>query len=415
MTRLHQNAMPAEIHGRGCSFAERFHSQAEVEANGGTVFGTPTIDFGAVLNGTTDRISYDGFENREWNIANGGSVRVKFKTPDPGQTGYLLGSTKNSSDKWGLVIVNNALRFRYVDAARSVSSSSSLSAGSWHDVVIAYDGSSRPVMILDGAIQSGTSGVTLTDVVGSNMGSNAQGTGLANATIDVVKVFKQDLDQSEAIDFYTHSTYNYRDRASVILPMRAAQHEATKTIDVSNGNNATFYGGITKRANRGYALDGTGYMIIPHDDTLNFGTGDFSISTTFKVNQASNQTFFDKGFGDSSNRLLFSILTGNYQFYVGGMKALYGVSKIGEIKTLTGVRDGDNLYLYLDGELVANSSGAGLIDVSVSTDAYIGSRSVSPTNYINGDLYSFELFDLALTPLQVAYLHQNMMLGINQV
>ena len=57
MTLLCVNSTPAE-RARGCVFAEKCESAGKVVRNNGVINGTPTIHFGATLNGTTDGIEY---------------------------------------------------------------------------------------------------------------------------------------------------------------------------------------------------------------------------------------------------------------------------------------------------------------------------------------------------------------------
>jgi len=76
MTYLNVNTTHLERKVLRASFGELFRDQYRVERNRGTIFGTPVIDFGATLNGSTDYIKFD-LAGSEFNSAEL-SIVMKF-------------------------------------------------------------------------------------------------------------------------------------------------------------------------------------------------------------------------------------------------------------------------------------------------------------------------------------------------
>jgi hypothetical protein len=269
--------MPAEIHGRGCSFAERFHSQAEVEANGGIIVGAPTIDFGANLDGLNDAIDFqlsgDEFNNQQISYI---ATFCPFFDADIDSNVYLLNVDNSGSNDWWVRKRPNAnlntLWIRINDTTISQVPYASYAPywikNKWNQLIIASDGSGDTNAWLNNNLILNTA-IAWTPSRSTNLviGSVAPATvGSFLGKFAGFKVFKSILSAQEVDDFHNHTTYNYRDRASVILPMRAAQHEATKTLDVSgNGNHAVLGTGAskpTKRSKRGYDFDGGDWMVL---------------------------------------------------------------------------------------------------------------------------------------------------------
>jgi hypothetical protein len=91
---------------RGLTFYEDFESQAEVELNGGTINGSPTIDETITLNGTTDFVRYDN-TGQIFNNANG-SIRFKIRPIDGQGAGsqYIISQYAGTANQrsWGLRI-----------------------------------------------------------------------------------------------------------------------------------------------------------------------------------------------------------------------------------------------------------------------------------------------------------------------
>lgn len=99
------------------------------------------------------------------------------------------------------------------------------------------------------------------------VGSTAAGTSKFSGFIKSIKFFKHSaaselLTAGEAVDYTNRSTFRYRERAVVDLPLGAAQHDAVnlKTLDASpNGQHFTWTAGATaptKLSTVGYSADG---------------------------------------------------------------------------------------------------------------------------------------------------------------
>ena len=111
MTRLNVNTTPAE-RLRGAVFGERFVSQAEVEANGGTLFGSATADFGLTLGATGyARYDFDGDPFNSFSLTGIIDFVPDFDTDDDNFR-YLFDSS--SSNRYFIVknanSVNNTIQ-----------------------------------------------------------------------------------------------------------------------------------------------------------------------------------------------------------------------------------------------------------------------------------------------------------------
>jgi hypothetical protein len=269
-------------------------------------------------------------------------------------------------------------------------------------------------MYLNGVIQTGATGATLNDTVATKIGSNPAGASLYSGTMDVAQVYRPTcLTAQEAADFYTHSTYNYRNKAIGDWPMRDAQDDpGVKTLDVSgNNNHLLYYAGVTKRTKRGYDGDGsvTGYM-----------------ETTSDIRERDGISFcvpFAGDIGAGARYILY------HEVDIGGFRLGIRVSATGEFQIVhnagglvssTGVflRPGLNIIsLDIDSLLkgILYINGENVFEVSVILAGNGGKLQIFRDSLpIVGSVFSTLVTD-SLTPLQVADLHGKMMRSINRI
>jgi hypothetical protein len=249
-----------------------------------------------------------------------------------------------------------------------------------------------------------------------NIGSYSGGTLAFPMAITRFEIYKSLLTSEECTDFYNHTTYNYRDRASVILPMRAAQHEATKTLDVSgNGNHAVLGTGAskpTKRSKRGYDFDGGDWMVL--GDNLS-SCNELSITIPFITSP------------DSSARYLWTItesdnVTMGVALRVKNTGELQLVHNSGITITSTGLFVSGGLDIVtvtidsLDKAYITKNQTNRTSEISLNINDRSGEFVISRKSFsLIGSILGFEANCEVLTPLQIADLHIDMRLGINQV
>jgi len=193
----------------------------------------------------------------------------------------------------------------------------------------------------------------------------------------------------------------------VILPMRAAQHDATggRTLDVSgNGNHAVFGAGAaepTKRSERGYDFDGGDTLTITGDP---IGTGAASVS--FVASLTTGGALISNGeftlTADVANRRL-QVTSDDGGTTLDGTSDAWSESTLQAVtvtRTATGAAS-----IYVNG----TDAGSGASGTpTAGSDLVIGTSCV-------GKMLEYIEHDIALTPTQVHDLHADMMRRIHEV
>ena len=431
MARLTQNSTPAE-RALGCSFAETFETSAKVVDNGGTVTGAPTIDHGVTLNGTSEYITYavQGHEFGPTVI----SVVAEF-WPDFEYTENLIRYIVSANANGCLIFKHdngnsNALVV-YLGGAAIASVNSSVYGSYWNvnakNVVQVMGTSGDTDIYLNGVfLQNSASAFTTPSPTSFFVGASSAGNSWFKGTIKQVKVFNRLLTASDALNYYNGTTYTYRNRAILDLPMLAAQHDAAnvRTLDVSgSANHATFGDGSTgttyptKLTERGYSFDGVDdYMELTDVNTLEFTDDEtiFYIAKNMISNGYVYSTRIDAIGGFSSyldaGLLVKPVLGSTIQTgasTIVGTEFFSGcVTRNSNISTIT----------YLNGIHDGNAGITG--SYTNGTRQLIGARGVAGGGIsfpAVGDILSLLRFDFALSPLQIADLHHRMMKGVNRV
>jgi hypothetical protein len=240
------------------------------------------------------------------------------------------------------------------------------------------------------------------------------------------KVFKSRLTDQEVSDFWTHSTYNYRNKAVLDLPMRAAQHESTQTLDVSRNNNHAVFGAgaaaPTKLAKRGYSTDGGDCMVSPVGEFVS--GGDYSSFVVCRLaTPASNAAIM------SIENTALSEFAGNYIFiksnstmrvggpFAGEYAELSGIA-IGQLLIVIGVYSGGtSVRAWLNG--VEGTPNTGSFSSTINSDTkmthFVRGNLVTAPCGSGTEIYQSGIIPFALTPIQVADIHGKMMRSINRI
>ena len=202
-------------------------------------------------------------------------------------------------------------------------------------------------------------------------------------------------------------------------------------IDTSGqGNDGTIYGAVAVAGKMGQALSFDGindYVRVANDNSLNFGTGDFSICAWINTNSdTARQSIIVKGIplngttnagylvsyrGDMANDPIF--FTINDDDASGAVIIKYNTSGIANSWVhicCVADRDG-NGSIYVNGELKASSSIAGITtDVSINADLAIGQTLSGggpiAGRYFNGLIDEVRIYNEALTQDEVTTLYQ---------
>lgn len=444
MGLLFKNSEPAE-RMRGAVFAERFESSADVALNEGTITGTPFSGDPSKFTGNgSSYITYRGVRERI-----SGKVGLTFllknvisSATSSGATGRTLFAARSGVSPYGITVyfADSLLNVSIETAANYFTVSNSQRLG---DVTVVYDGTQvgtdRVKVYFGGVLQTlaGSSGVmpAVMPVCGDNFilgAANVSGSILDSGSFGNVKIFNTALTAQEVLDYSNNSTFNYRNKASLSLPMTMANHDPTnvRTLDRSGkGRNATLGDGATpttyptKNSNRGYAFDGTTDYISPG---LTWGSVITSTKGTIAV------TIVPQGTSPVSASVYNGrSICGDVSVYAGIFKTTFGgVDKIwGNI--YTGVNRTIGVS-YVNGESIRLVL---LWDTTISTyqiykngilaDSLVVPSGISDTTGVfrigrvgsplwQGDIKDFTTYQFALTPLQVADDYLNSMKAINE-
>ena len=273
MTYLNVNTTHLERKVLKASFGELFRNQDRVERNHGTIFGTPVIDNGVTLNGTTDYVKHDlaGHELNssdisivipfcpefDWDV----DVLHVFCDASAGSR-YFVYKAAGVSNNTLIVWLGN-ISIASIPAATY---SPYWSVGGRNLIVISgTSGATNAWLISDkGAVQILTNAATSWSpkkptefYTGVNGGGNSAFKFLGK--IDSVKIFKSLLTQQDAINYFENTT-EILPSPVIHLPMFSGDHvPSSRTLDISNnGYDADFGAGAVepvKSVTRGYRVD----------------------------------------------------------------------------------------------------------------------------------------------------------------
>jgi Concanavalin A-like lectin/glucanases superfamily len=192
--------------------------------------------------------------------------------------------------------------------------------------------------------------------------------------------------------------------------------------DSVGANDGTLEGGAHLSpgiADQAFDLDGvSAYVAVANTASMDFGTGDFSISlwvsfralggeTTLIQKSAgvypNDQTYQLEAFPDAV-RLIIRDTTARENDY-NAPKTLAP----GQFHHIAATRNGSTIAIYVDGELVGSQSSAAVIDTGHGGTATLGrlaSEAGAPFDrFLNGLLDEVQLYDRSLTPEEIGRLH----------
>lgn len=203
----------------------------------------------------------------------------------------------------------------------------------------------------------------------------------------------------------------------------SAEDNASDSVDGNNGtlqNGATF---ATGRVGQAFSFDGVDdYVNVPDSNSLDFGTGDFSIAYWVKFNDlddgSNGMVYKDTYEGDPADFIgfVFNINSGGggvgfeTRHRVSGSgpntHARYATSNF-QVDTwyhLGGVRQANVLKLYLDGVLVATTTESSPTDITTNTPLLIGALSSASPQNLRGNLDEVGIYNRALSATEISSL-----------
>jgi len=168
-------------------------------------------------------------------------------------------------------------------------------------------------------------------------------------------------------------------------------------------------------------FDGTDdYLSMGDKSTHDWGSGDGTVSAWFKTSTAGIQDIVQNGSYSTNAKSYTILLDTNSKFAVSIDDNTTAKAVISDTSGndglwhhIVGVRDGNDLRLYIDGIEDANSptdiTGYGDIDISDPLMIGAGTNGTggSPGNFYTGQIDEVKIFNYALTNLQVKQVYNN--------
>jgi hypothetical protein len=192
--------------------------------------------------------------------------------------------------------------------------------------------------------------------------------------------------------------------------------------DIVGGNGGTLQNGATfalGQVGDAFSLDGIDdHVLILDDPSLNFGTGDFSVSAWVKtsfVGGTMDDFVLSKGsIGSDFQYLLqyraapdreqaasFGMGDGSVSGVFVATLSPFSIAD-GQFHHLVGVRHGTTLELHVDGQLVDTVTTPSLFPATSTNNVVIGGRQDPGFDpYFNGLIDEVQLFDRALSPCEI--------------
>jgi len=429
MSRLSQNSSVAE-RMIGCVFAENFKSKDNIASNGGTLHGDPACSSKGVLLDGSSYVSYQLAEN----VFGHDEMSFYFKfTPSfslgDGETYTLFHSTITDGGNGTrlYVDVDGALQF-YVKSSTLVFEISAVDLASvWKNnavnrlIIKTKSGDTSCWINGTRMVTNDTSTYVpeLTSYITIGNWRFVSGLYPFEGTIHEFKVFNGFLDDVEA-EKMSRRGGQFGSSQDLILPMTMQHHDPTnaKALDATNNNRDAALGdGSTqslmpvKLAKKGYRF-ANDYMIVssPMDS-------DDAFSVTTLVDITSNGANQDIAQVWDANGLVFLLMNsgsaGDIRFFVGGTSSSYAA--ISEVLTsgmcaITGTYfSGEKPKVYINGQYIAESSSKPPLPSLSSQVMTIGRRYSLAANGLYADMGHLQVDNIALTPIQVAELHERLM------
>ena len=413
---------------RGLVWMETFQDASSVIANGGTIVGSPTFSDGVVLNGTTEYISFnnvgrDAIFGSEWSIV------IEFSpsfASDDGATHFIVDTT--AGNEYGVrkaaAGANNAIG---VQAGGSnlngigvvtygplwnINARNTLVVTSTTGNTKYYFNGTDVRAALDTTAWTSASPTTM--VVGaSNVGSSYFG-----GTIHSIKVFNVRLTNTEAMDYSAGTDmFNYENDVVLDLALNLTNHDPdnSRALDWSGNANHAAFGATTAEPTKnshqvGYNFDGTDdHMVITSSASLNFGTGNFTISAWSKQPVIGAEDIVSKRNGVTNTPGFICGISGLGLAFTeiddgaGNEVASEGVTTLtsGAWNHIVWTYDRlGNVSTYVNGRLDKETDISAVGDIDNAIDFYVG-RNGDGSRDFTGDIALLKAWNQVLTPLQI--------------
>ncbi|HNI05051.1 MAG TPA: MopE-related protein [Flavobacteriales bacterium] len=181
----------------------------------------------------------------------------------------------------------------------------------------------------------------------------------------------------------------------------------------TNGNNGTapggasFTTGMDGTANGAFQFGGSRYVLVPHSNSLNLGTGDYTYSVWLNWAAGSLGNIFDKGESCCSpyRGLQCFVDHPSAGVFHGRNNSSKAVSSSGGLGNnawhhIVHTRTGSTMRIYVDGVLNATATHP-VENITTSIALFIGRNSASAIQFYSGKMDNLRLYNRALTAQEV--------------
>lgn len=428
-----------------------------------------------MFDGSNDYVSIGSESSFDFDYTDDFSLEIWIKTSKTSDNQRLFSKMNHVSPYTGyelVLVATGQVSFSLVNSWTSNTlqevSDISIADGQWHHVVGTYDGSASSSglkIYIDG--KEASTSISYDSLSSSILNNESLNIGkrtnlnsdYIEGVIDTTRIYNKALSASEILSNYNGGSVQLQTRTSAdnstweawkpttgetslvdfdnqylystsetgLVSYWPMDETADNTCasgqdacDVVGSNHATDSGGSTivdgqfaKSRDFDYNND---FLTISDDNSLDFGTGDFTISSWVKFENTPSDFFviYDKGAGQTTNegRVTLAIIsTGHIRIHnygqVFGQNGYYTTSNLAISDTdwhyvaASADRDG-NVIFMLDGAVeIIDMSSTSSYNVSSTDSAEIGARQDQLDHFFDGQIDELKLYNRALTATEL--------------
>jgi len=438
-----------KVKAENCIFVEQYINTQYIDDNSVTLFNTPTVDKGMILNGTTQYAALA--DEYKYSFGNGYvdvpfSVEAEVVMTDATSFTILSKGVYNTDDEWRLAtgaddkiywqLFDESVADCYIGRAYSVPLTAN--EGQKLHIVATYDGSGTSA-----GCKIYINGVPVDDTdadnnAGSYVAMEKQAHAVqigrddalyANGLFIETSIFDKELDPGEVADRFTTVTFREVDvlQLEYFLPLRTHYNngvsELTHNVGIVDGDVIKWGDGSVVAtfpsllANNGVNLNGSQYIGTSTGGT--FPNGVIScFGGLFRYSETSDKILYDFRNASAQGIGLQAKTTGLYLFRDNLLEGATSVKNCNDgmwhsvFCVVVPVLGGNMDYsIYIDGVIdVENTTTA--FTTAIDSKFYIGCDYATNNKFVGSVKFPF-LWHILLTPTQAKWQHENLFRQFN--
>ena len=385
----------------------------------------------------TDRFNNENsaykFDGNDYIILGGGNVLdaettektfsawVKLEEHPSHQMSIISKGSKEGDNNFNLCIEPDGRARFWYNKQQLIFSTSNPCDGKWHHILATTNGQTNKLYI-DGALEAQ---LGVSTVAGKSGAPVYVGTwdGMTNSltfigSIDDIHIYNRSLSEQEVTMLYESEKGPEINDHIGYWPFNGNANDESGNANHGEESGATLATDRFGKENSAYSFDGVDdYIEVPNCDGLNFGEGDFTISTWVKYegNNGDWQAIVNKGGAGSVGYGLDISRTENFSASIqsesGTNQHVIGPkAAMGEWQQVVGVYDRDkDIKMYIDGVLVKTEpyANGNTNTVSNSFNLLFGRYTANPIWYFNGCIDDIHIYNRPLSEQEVSMLYES--------